>query len=70
MLVPTLTEAQSENISYLVGLTGAAGPTHVSSSRPIAAGICNSGWFRGRADGQAHCTGRRFRGQRAKIDRK
>ncbi|XP_009333220.1 PREDICTED: mitotic spindle assembly checkpoint protein MAD2A [Pygoscelis adeliae] len=37
MLVPTLTEAPSETISYLVGLTGAAGPTHVSSSRLTAA---------------------------------
>ena len=70
MLVPTLTEAPSETISYLVGLTGAAGPTHVSSSRLTTAGIRNSGCCRGRADGQAYCTGRRFRGQRAKIDRK
>lgn len=70
LLVPTLTEAPSETISYLVGLTGAAGPTRVSSSRLTAAGIRNSGWCRGRADGQAYCTGRRFRGQRAKIDKK
>lgn len=46
MLVPTLTEAPSETISYLVGLTGAAEPTHVSSSRLTAAGIHNSGWCR------------------------
>lgn len=68
--MPTLTEAPSETISYLVGLTGAAEPTHVSSSGLTAAGIHNSGWCRGRADGQAYCTGRRFRGQRAKPNRK
>lgn len=52
MLVPTLTEALSGTIGYPVGLTGAAGPAHVSSSRVTTAGICNSGSCRGRADGQ------------------
>lgn len=52
MLVPTLTERLSGTIGYLVGLAGAAGPARVSSSRATAAGICNSGCCRGRADGQ------------------
>lgn len=34
MLLPALTEALSETIHYIKGLTGAAGPAHISSSRP------------------------------------
>lgn len=70
MLVATLTEVPSETISHALDLTGAAGPAHVSSSRLTAAGICSLGQCRGRADGWADCTGRRFRGQRAKVGRK
>lgn len=69
MLVPTLTEALSGNHQSPRGFDRSCWATDVSSSRLTTAGIHNSGWCRGRADGRAYCTGRRFRGQIG-IDRK